>query len=121
MGLHVAADVVRLTVRRRISVPGARILVMGLTFKEDCPDVRNTRAVDVVRELADYGATVEVFDRWVDPDKKESHHVGGAACAADGTSHTKVQPARARRAGLARNRPVLRSAAASGRWWARRA
>jgi UDP-N-acetyl-D-galactosamine dehydrogenase len=74
MGLHVAADVVRLMVRRRISVPGARILVMGLTFKENCPDFRNTRAVDVIRELADYGATVEVFDPWVDPERAEAEY-----------------------------------------------
>src|SRR5690606_23602149 len=52
---------------RSIHVQGSRVLVMGLTFKEDCPDIRNTRIVDVVHELQDYGANVDVFDPWVDP------------------------------------------------------
>ena len=68
MGLYVASELVRLMVRRGISLPESRILVMGVTFKENCPDVRNTRVVDVVRELENYGARVDVFDPWADPD-----------------------------------------------------
>lgn len=67
MALYVAAEVVRLMVRRGITLPKSRILVLGLTFKEDCPDVRNTKVVDVIRELESYGATVEVTDPWADP------------------------------------------------------
>ncbi|MEO0422233.1 MAG: Vi polysaccharide biosynthesis UDP-N-acetylglucosamine C-6 dehydrogenase TviB [Pseudomonadota bacterium] len=66
MGLHVAGELTRLMMRRRLHVTGSRILIMGLAFKENCPDVRNTRVVDVMRELESYGATVEVHDPWVD-------------------------------------------------------
>jgi len=69
MGLFVAMQVVRLMVRKGVSLPDARILVMGITFKEDCPDVRNTRVVDVIRELQEFGADVEVYDPWADPDE----------------------------------------------------
>jgi UDP-N-acetyl-D-glucosamine/UDP-N-acetyl-D-galactosamine dehydrogenase len=68
MGLFVAAQVVRLIARKGISLPDAKILIMGITFKEDCPDVRNTRVVDVVHELQEFGAKVEVYDPWADPD-----------------------------------------------------
>ncbi len=54
-------------IKRRIHVDGARVLVLGLTFKENCPDLRNTRVIDVIRELSDYGATVDVHDPWADP------------------------------------------------------
>lgn len=69
MGAYVAQRMVKALLRRRIHVDGARILVMGLTFKENCPDTRNTRVVDVVEELRDYGAVVEVHDPWADPDE----------------------------------------------------
>jgi len=69
MGLFVAMQVVRLMVRKGVSLPDARILVMGITFKEDCPDVRNTKVVDVVRELQEFGADVEVYDPWANPDE----------------------------------------------------
>lgn len=67
MGLYVASQVVRLMVRQGTSLPSSRILVLGITFKENCPDVRNTRVVDVVRELQSYGAQVDVYDPWADP------------------------------------------------------
>jgi len=66
MGIYVAQQVAQLMIRRRIQVRDARILVMGLTFKENCPDVRNTRIVDVVRELTKFGARVDVYDPWAD-------------------------------------------------------
>jgi UDP-N-acetyl-D-galactosamine dehydrogenase len=66
MGLYVAEQVARLMIRKRIHVAGSRILILGLTFKEDCPDLRNTRVVDVIRELRDLGAEVDVHDPWVD-------------------------------------------------------
>ena len=74
MGLHVAAEVVRLMVRRSMNLPESRILIMGLTFKEDCPDVRNTRVIDVVRELQDFGADVEIYDPWVDPESVRAEY-----------------------------------------------
>jgi UDP-N-acetyl-D-galactosamine dehydrogenase len=66
MGRYVAERVARLLIRRRLPVAGARALVLGVAFKENCPDVRNTRVVDVVRELEDFGMTVDVHDPWVD-------------------------------------------------------
>jgi UDP-N-acetyl-D-galactosamine dehydrogenase len=67
MGAYVASQLIKAMIRRRIEVDGARVLVMGLTFKENCPDLRNTRVVDVVRELADYGIRAEVTDPQADP------------------------------------------------------
>jgi UDP-N-acetyl-D-galactosamine dehydrogenase len=65
MGPYVVAQLVKAMTKRRIQVDGARILVMGLTFKENCPDIRNTRVVDIVEELEDFNCAVDVFDPWV--------------------------------------------------------
>jgi len=69
MGIYVASRLVRHMVKKGISMPESRILVLGVTFKENCPDVRNTRVVDVIEELQGYGAEVDVYDPWVDPDE----------------------------------------------------
>lgn len=66
MGAYVAGQMVKAMLKRRIHVDGARVLVLGLTFKENCPDLRNTRVIDVVEELRDYGAVVDVHDPWAD-------------------------------------------------------
>lgn len=66
MGAYVAGQLVKALLKRRIQVDGARVLVLGLTFKENCPDLRNTRVIDVVRELQDYGIQVDVHDPWVE-------------------------------------------------------
>jgi UDP-N-acetyl-D-galactosamine dehydrogenase len=66
MGAWVAGRMVKAMLRRRLPVDGARVLVMGLAFKENCPDLRNTRVVDVIAELRDYGVAVDVHDPWVD-------------------------------------------------------
>ncbi|MDR6992346.1 nucleotide sugar dehydrogenase [Luteimonas sp. 3794] len=65
MGLHVAQRVVKLMQQRGIQTAGARVLVLGLAFKENCPDLRNTRVIDVVRELQSYSIEVDVHDPWV--------------------------------------------------------
>ena len=62
MGAYVAGQLIKAMIRKRIQVEGARVLVLGLTFKENCPDLRNTRVVDVVHELQDYGVLVDVHD-----------------------------------------------------------
>src|SRR6476659_2040057 len=67
MGQHVAAEVIKLMIQRGIVVAGARILLLGLTFKENCPDLRNTRVVDLSLEFRDYGAVVDIHDPWADP------------------------------------------------------
>ena len=71
MGAHVAARVARLMMGRRLPVVASRILVMGLTFKENCPDLRNTRVIDVIAELQAMSAEVDVWDPWVDPAEAE--------------------------------------------------
>ena len=67
MGKYVAGEVVKLMVRRGQVVKGARLLVMGLAFKENCADLRNTRVAEIVEELQSYGAVVDVYDPWVSP------------------------------------------------------
>ncbi|MDY0309781.1 MAG: Vi polysaccharide biosynthesis UDP-N-acetylglucosamine C-6 dehydrogenase TviB [Castellaniella sp.] len=66
MGSYVVSQLVKAMTKRRIQVQGSRVLVMGLTFKENCPDLRNTRVVDIVRELGEYSIDVDVYDPWVD-------------------------------------------------------
>lgn len=66
MGAYVAGQMIKAMLQHRIEVAGARILVLGLAFKENCPDLRNTRVVDVVTELQEYGVQVDVHDPWVD-------------------------------------------------------
>ena len=65
MGAYVANQLIKAMIKRRIQIEGARVLVMGLTFKENCPDLRNTRVVDIVAELHDYHCTVDIYDPWV--------------------------------------------------------
>lgn len=74
MGEYVAARLAKELSRRRIHMQGARVLVMGLTFKENCPDIRNTRVVDVVSELSEFGADVDVYDPWVDHTEAEHEY-----------------------------------------------
>ena len=66
MGVYIASEVVKRMIQKRIHVSESNILVMGLTFKENCPDLRNTRVIDIISELMDYGAKVSVYDPWVD-------------------------------------------------------
>jgi UDP-N-acetyl-D-galactosamine dehydrogenase len=65
MGAYVVAQLVKAMTKKRIQVEGAKVLVMGLTFKENCPDLRNTRVADIVAELKDYNCDVDVYDPWV--------------------------------------------------------
>ncbi len=69
MGAYAAGQMVKAMLRQRIQVNGARVLVLGLTFKENCPDIRNTRVVDLVQELEDYGVAVDVHDPHADPEE----------------------------------------------------
>jgi len=69
MGRYVVSQLVKTMIRKRIQVDGARILVMGLAFKENCPDLRNTRVIDILDELQSYGANVDVYDPWVDAEE----------------------------------------------------
>jgi UDP-N-acetyl-D-galactosamine dehydrogenase len=74
MGGYVVSQLVKAMTKRRIQVQGSRVLVMGLTFKENCPDLRNTRVVDIVRELGEYNIDVDVYDPWVDAAEAEHEY-----------------------------------------------
>ena len=65
MGAYVVAQLVKAMTKRRMHVKGAKVLVMGLTFKENCPDLRNTRVIDILKELSQYEVQADVFDPWV--------------------------------------------------------
>ena len=69
MGVYIAGRLVKAMLHRSIQIRGARVLVLGLTFKEDCPDLRNTRVIDTIRELESFGVAVDVHDPWADRDE----------------------------------------------------
>ena len=75
MGPYVAQRVIKMMIQRRVHVAKANVLVMGLTFKENCPDLRNTKVVDIIGELQSYHAHVDVYDPWINP--KEAEHEYG--------------------------------------------
>ncbi len=66
MGIYVAGETIKLLVRKEIPVKNARVLILGFTFKENCPDIRNTRVIDIYNELKYYGARVSIYDPWAD-------------------------------------------------------
>ncbi len=74
MGTYIANAVMKLMTQRMIHIVGANILIMGVTFKENCPDLRNTRVVDVVRELQSYHARVDIYDPWVSNEELEAEY-----------------------------------------------
>jgi UDP-N-acetyl-D-glucosamine/UDP-N-acetyl-D-galactosamine dehydrogenase len=74
MGSYVASQLVKAMAQKSIPIHGARVLVMGLTFKENCPDIRNTRIVDIVSELKEYGCQVDVYDPWVNPEEAQHEY-----------------------------------------------
>jgi UDP-N-acetyl-D-galactosamine dehydrogenase len=78
MARHVADETVKLMLRKGLPVLGSKVLVLGLTFKENCPDVRNTKVVDIVKTLRDYNTQVDVYDPWIDI--QEAEHEYGLQC-----------------------------------------
>ena len=74
MGPYVAESVVKLMTQNKIHAVDSKILILGFTFKENCPDVRNTRVIDIVQELANYHADVDVYDPWVDIEEAEDEY-----------------------------------------------
>ncbi len=74
MSTHVANQLIKAMLKRQIHVNGARVLIMGLTFKENCPDLRNTKVVDIVRELAQYDVSIDVYDPWVSSAEAEHEY-----------------------------------------------
>ena len=81
MGTYVASQVVKTMIKKGISINTARVLNLGITFKENCPDVRNTKAVDVIKALEDYSLEVTTYDPWANPE--EVQHEYGIECQKD--------------------------------------
>lgn len=74
MGRYVASELVKAMLHKSIQVKGSRVLVLGLAFKENCPDIRNTRVTDVIRDLQEYSVQVDVYDPWVNPDESDAEY-----------------------------------------------
>lgn len=79
MGAHIVSQIVRLMIARERAIKNARVLVLGLTFKENCPDLRNTRVIDVIEGLSEFGMNVDVHDPWADPTEAK-HEYGLSLC-----------------------------------------
>jgi len=76
MGLHLANRIVKLLVKNGDTVKNAKALILGITFKENCPDIRNTRVIDIIKELEGFGIDVNIYDPYADPDEvKEEYGV----------------------------------------------
>jgi len=74
MGIYVANQVIKLMIKKGQKVEGSKILILGITFKENCPDIRNSRVIDVIRELQDFGCNVEVSDYWADKEEVQREY-----------------------------------------------
>jgi len=75
MGVYIANQVIKLMIKKGHRIDGSKVLVLGITFKENCPDIRNSKVIDVIKELQDFGCSVDVFDPWAD--KNEVKHEYG--------------------------------------------
>jgi UDP-N-acetyl-D-galactosamine dehydrogenase len=74
MGQFVAHKAIKLMIKKDISIFGAKVLILGITFKENCPDIRNTRVIDIVKELKDFDCDVEIFDPWASPEEVKEEY-----------------------------------------------
>ena len=74
MGRYVVSELIKTMLKKRIQVDGAKVLLMGLTFKENCPDLRNTKVVDIVNELKEYNVNVDVYDPWINKDEAKHEY-----------------------------------------------
>lgn len=91
MGNYVASQIIKCMIKKDVSVNGAQILLLGVTFKENCPDVRNTKIIDVIRALEEYGVEVTIFDPWANP--VELQYEYGLSCntkLSEGTKYDVV-------------------------------
>ena len=90
MGKYIASEVIKLLISRDYKVKGASILMLGITFKENCPDIRNTKAVDIARELHQYGAEVEIHDPWAHPDDVKHEYNLESLTALNGNKYDAI-------------------------------
>ena len=74
MGIYVANQIIKLMIKKGQKIEGAKVLVLGITFKENCPDIRNSRVIDVIQELKEFGTQVEIYDPWADSDEVQREY-----------------------------------------------
>ena len=74
MGIYVANQVIKLMIKNGYKIDGAKVLVLGITFKENCPDIRNSRVIDIIKELQEFGCSVDVYDPWADIDEVQKEY-----------------------------------------------
>ncbi len=74
MGAYIAGQVVKLMIRKGHKIEGAKVLILGITFKENCPDVRNSKVIDIIEELKEFGTSVDVYDPWADKEEVEHEY-----------------------------------------------
>jgi len=89
MGAYVAKEVIKLLIKKSHKVDGARVLVLGITFKENCPDIRNSRVIDVISELRDFGCEIDVYDPWAD-EAEVKHEYGLTLVGEPGSNYEAV-------------------------------
>jgi UDP-N-acetyl-D-galactosamine dehydrogenase len=77
MGKYIANQTIKVMIENDKKIKGSNILILGVTFKEDCPDMRNTKVVDIIEELKSYGCNVDVYDPWVDPNEEKRNYSHG--------------------------------------------
>lgn len=111
MGEHIADRLVKLMTRTGINMVGARVLVMGLAFKENCPDIRNTKVIEVVRALEDYNARVDVYDPWVSAEEAMEEYAINPIAQPEADSYDAIVLAVAHREFVAMGAEQIRSLA----------
>ena len=74
MGIYVANQVIKLMIKKGQKIDGAKVLILGISFKEDCPDIRNSKVIDVIHELKDFGTQVDIYDPWAKRDEVQSEY-----------------------------------------------
>ena len=74
MGCYVANQIIKLMIKKGQQIAGSKVLMLGITFKENCPDIRNSRVIDVIEELQDFGAQVDIYDPWANPQEVEQEY-----------------------------------------------
>ena len=91
MGQYVASEIVKTLIKKNIKVNGAKVLNLGITFKENCPDVRNTKAVDVINGLRDYSLNVVTYDPWANPEEVKHEYGIDSTASLDDLKNQKFQ------------------------------
>ncbi|MBL0708938.1 MAG: nucleotide sugar dehydrogenase [Sulfurimonas sp.] len=92
MGIYVASQVIKLMIKKGHKIEGSKVLVLGITFKENCPDIRNSRVIDVIKELQEFGCNVDVSDYWADAKEvKEVYDINLAKSVVDGDANQAKQ------------------------------